>query len=345
MSGRETITLKLAESSRFGREGESVTLSLTPADVHDPTEMPTYFAGYKPDDYHGADVAPIVLVDYSEDYYRTAKSDNAFRRVNVKGSLQGAIPEVDPESELTRYKTTPRFIGSFVPAPTERQAGASLLKPRQAATRRCINVLSLDHEIDVWTKLVATASWSSSSFYETLTAGMQWNGGASSDPIGDIQDRMLASFQAGTDLWLDEQGWFDFFGNSKVKDAVQLWLGDGDKSRIVDSTAVKLPMLRNCTLHCAPARVVNETTLALGSILGDNCVLTCSPPGTPVDGETISTIKTFREKGIANVGYEVREYWVDGRGPEGGTMIVVYTYDTIVMTGPKCGGLIKDLHQ
>jgi hypothetical protein len=161
MSAPENLTFKLAEDSPFGRAGQVVTMAMLPSDVHDPTEMPTYFAGYKPPDYRGADAAPVVLVDYSEDYYRTADSDNAFRRVNVKGSLQGAVPEVDPTSALTKYKTSPRFIGSFVPAPTERQAGASLLKPRQAATRRCINALSLDHEIDVWAKLVATASWSS----------------------------------------------------------------------------------------------------------------------------------------------------------------------------------------
>ena len=49
MAAAEQITFRLAENVKgIGHKGELVSLSLTPQDVHDPTELPTYLAGYKP---------------------------------------------------------------------------------------------------------------------------------------------------------------------------------------------------------------------------------------------------------------------------------------------------------
>jgi hypothetical protein len=64
------------------------------------------------------------------------------------------------------------------------------------------------------------------------------------------------------------------------------------------------------------------------------------PIGEPVDGESIATFKTFRRRGPAGVGYTVREYFVNDRGPEGGTMVVVSMADISMVTANNAGGII-----
>jgi hypothetical protein len=69
-----------------------------------------------------------------------------------------------------------------------------------------------------------------------------------------------------------------------------------------------------------------------------------TPPGVPVDGEEIATTHTFRRRGASSVGFETREFRVEGRG-NGGTMVVANMADIAVVTGNNCGGLIVGAHQ
>lgn len=346
MPPNETITLTLAEDNDFGRAGQKITLALTPSDVHDPTEMPTYLAGYKPPGYRADEASKVVLVDHDEDKYRTFHSDDAFRAVNVKGAISGAIPEVDPKSSLAQYKVVDRFVGSFINAITEQNATG--YAPRQAGLRRCQRALQLDREIDTWALLSTLGNWNALN-RETLPAARQWNGGATSDPIKDIETRIVASAQRVTGIWLNEEVGFAFGRHPLVKDRLRQMLGDQGAQAILgglyksqeepfDFVIPGLP-----PFHVASAKVKNETTGAFDYVLGDDVILVVAPPGVPRDGEEIATSYTYRRSGGAGVGYETREFFVPGRGPKGGTMIVCSMADIAVMTGSNCGGLIKDV--
>lgn len=351
MSAAEQVTFRLAESVEgIGAKGQLVTLALTPADVHDPRELPTYLAGYKPFPYRADEISPVILTDNDEDKYRQFDEDDAFRAVVVKGSIQGAIPEVDPKTSLTPYKVVDRFVGSFISDITEQNATETLYRPRQAAMKRCQRAIQLDREVDVLGLLTTTGSWDTNNRV-TLAAGSNWNGGADSDPIGDIQARIIASAQPVTDIWMNQEVGFEFLKHPLVRDHMRQMLGDNSVgggvgmvadagSQMVDFTIPGFP-----TFHIVASKVKDETTGNIGYVLGDDVLLTTRPPGTPTDGEEIATSYTFRRRGNAGVGYETREFRVDGRGPKGGTMVVVSMADIAVITGSNVGGLIKDCIQ
>ena len=79
----------------------------------------------------------------------------------------------------------------------------------------------------------------------------------------------------------------------------------------------------------------------LGAILGSSFVVaTHSPPGIPEDGEEIATTYSFRRRGPSGVGFETREFFIENRGPLGGTMVVTSMADIAKMTSTIVGGLI-----
>ena len=345
----ETMEIILAENSHLGRQGQRVTLSLTPTDVHEDEELSTYLAGYKPNGFRADEASKVVLVDHDSDKYRSFSSDDAFRRVDVKGAIEGAVPEVDPQSSVTTYQVVDRFIGSFINDITEQNA-TKLYRPRQQAMKRCKWAVQLDREIDVWTLLAATGSWAAGA-QATIGAGFQWNGGGSADPIKDLTDRIEASAQQVTDIWMNQQVAFAFLRNASVRDQMRMLLGDAAPNASVaqvanaQATNVDFQIPGLPPIHVVAGKVKNESTSALDYILTDAVVLTTSPPGVPTDGEEIATSYSFRRRGGMGVGFETREFRVENRGPKGGTMIVVSMADIAKITGNNVGGLILNTIQ
>ena len=275
-----------ADAPELGaKAGQVITLALTPQDVHDPTELPTYLAGYKPFPYRADEFSKIVLVDHDEDKTRCFHSDDAFRRVNVKSSVQGPVNEVDTKSSLTSFRVVDRFIGAFISDITEQNATMAL-RPRQAAMRRCQRAIMLDREIDMWGLVSDYTKWTDSSYYTTLTAGQNWNAGTKSDPIQDLEARLIASAQPVTDICMNEQNAFSFLRHPLVKDRMRQMLGDnpagqsfakmGESGSLRDFQIPGLP-----PIHVIGAKVKNETTGALEYVLGDFIVCLCAPPGVP----------------------------------------------------------------
>jgi hypothetical protein len=343
----DQVTVKLAENSPIGREGESIRLALTPSDVHVPEELATYLAGYKPFGFRADEMSPIVPVDHSTDYYRTASDDDAFEPANVKTGIDGYVSEVSPRSSTTSYTVGYRVIGSFVNDIIAQNA-TGRYQPRQAAMKRCQNIMTLDREIDVITSLTTTTSFAATQ-RKALGAGFEWNDGASSNPIKDLQEREEASDQEVTEIWMSQQLANVFLRHPAVRDHLRMMLGDGSPdSRLAevnkqggattkrDFEIPGLPPIRISASRKRNATTgVKEFIWPIGTV-----VLVTNPPGIPVDGETIATAKTFRMRGSAGVGFETREYRVENRGPKGGTMVVCYQADVHVVTGPGCGGII-----
>lgn len=354
LSGNSLEAVKVALERAYAAAGHKVKLSLAPSDVHDPTEIPTYLAGYKQFTYRADELSPVILIEKDSDKYRTFSSDDTFRRVDVKnggGSLP--VPEVDPSSSLATYKVIERVIGSFVPDQTESNAGPNY-RPRFAASRRCRRAVDLDREIDVLTTLLATAgNWASSSQI-ALTAGQQWNGGSSSNPILDLQNMLESSVQQISGFWLNQQVANAFVRHPSVKDHFRMFNGDAVLGGAINqlgqvgksNARIDFSVPGIGDFHVAASKVKNEATGGVGFIL-PSVVLGVTVPdaGIPNDGEEIATTYTFRRKGPSGVGYETREFRVEGRGSLGGTMIVVSMADTAVMTATNAGAILTSVIQ
>lgn len=344
----ENFELTLAEDTPgLGRRGQRVSLALTPADVHSPEELSTYLAGYhSPGGFRADEASKVIPVDHDEDKYRTFSSADAFKRVVVKGSLQGAIPEVDPSSSLDTYKVVEQFVGSFVSAVTEQNA-TGLYKPRMAAGRRCMRAMQLSREYDVWDLLTTTGSWDASVVL-ALGATANWNGGSTADPIANIHELLEDSAQMITDLWMNYKVANTFLRHASVRDQMRQLLGDGAAGQSIigmNSAVAKNAMYDVIIPGLPPIHIVaakaQDASAVRQYILGSSFVVgTASPPGVPTDGEDVATSYTFRRKGPSGVSVNTREFVVENRGPLGGTMLVTSVADIPKMTGNIVGGLI-----
>jgi hypothetical protein len=350
---KERMSITLAADSPLGKAGQRVSLELTPADVHDPAEIPSYLAGYKNSALRADEMSKVVLVDNDEDKFRTFSQDDAFEPVRVKGALTGPIPEVDPRSSLDSYKVVDRYIGSFVPVITEMQRGNNYA-PRMAAARRCRNALMLDRELDVCGPsglLTTSGNWAAGQVH-TLAAGEQWNGGVDANPIVALQHAIEASAQPIAEIWMNQKLAHLFISNANVRDHMRQLLGDGNANNIavgVANMAATGAPIDFMIPGLPPIKVMSakykNSSGALTYIMPDYVVLLTTPPGVPSDGEEIATSYTFRRRGPSGVGIEAREFVVEGRGPHGGTMVVIAMADIAKMTGSNCGGLINGVIQ
>lgn len=336
----ENVELLLShDMPGIGSAGQRVTLALEPGDVHDPTELPTYLAGYKPFEYRADEISIPVLVDNDSDKYRTFDLDDAFRRIDVKGSTQSAVPEVDPKSTLATYKVVERFVGAFIPNQTSSQRG-NAYSPTFAAMRRARRAIELDRELDVFSLINTAANWATA---QQNTAATAWSVSATAVPITDMQAAILDSDQPVSAIWMNQRTAFEMLATAQVAAQMVQFFGDGNVEAIAAEALagrgpIRLPGLP--PIFISTSKVKNETSGVIDFVFTDVVNLITHTPGVPNDGEDIATTWTFRRRGPAGNGFSVREYHVDGRGPEGGTMVVVSMADIAVMTANNAGGII-----
>lgn len=358
--------ITLSENSPLGAEGTKVVLddrtgqvrdfatgkvvrqlALLPDDVHVPEEIPTFLATRRLPAFRADDVAPVIPVDHRNFKLRSESAEDAFIEINPEGSIQGSIPQVDPSTELTDHKTVEQYVGSYIPKATEDEETLGRWKVRQAAATKCQRVLSIWRERKVWTTLTTTANWDSG-VVTTIGAGSEWNDFANSDPIADLFAAVEDSGIPPTDVWMNRTVAGYFLRHPVVKEHLRMYIGDGALGRdiatvtnqgkidaMVDFVIPGLP-----TIHVVQAKSKQTAGGAWRLALDNHVVLTANSPG-----EDLATIKTFRVKGPAGVGYQTREWRVEDRGPEGGTMLVVHVSDIPVMVANDAGALIRDVVQ
>lgn len=347
----EKIELVLADNLEgYGKAGDRITLSLTPEDVHDPTEMPEYLAGYKPFGYRADEVSPIVSVDKDEDKYRSFDSDDAFRRVNVKGSTQGAVPEVDPKSKLESYKVIERYVGSFIPEQTQNQTGPTSYSPLMAAGRRCMRAIELDREVDSFDLISTPANWAAG---QTTVATAVWTDEVLGDPILDLQTADEKSDQIITAWWFNKVAANTFLRHPKVRDQMRQFFGDSQVTGIAnsvqqagrDGAAADFFIPGFAPFKVSGSKVKNESTDLLDFVMPSNVAVavTVPPGGAPTDGEEIATTYTFRRRGDSGTGIDMRQFTIENRGPKGGTMIVVSVADIPIITANNAGGIVTGI--
>lgn len=335
----------------LGRAGEIIQFALNPSDVHIAHEIDTFLAGFSPQGYRCDEAVPPVLVDKATDRYRTFNRNNIFRQVEVRTSRQAMITEVDIETELSTYLVDERALGAFIPRATENQATFDV---KAAHGVRIMEALMLDRELRIFGTsglLTTSGNWDSNNV-ATIGAGAEWNDEENSNPILDIQERIEASAQLVTGIFMNPTVAHAFLRSRRAREHMRQMLGDTPPNpAIVGAASIQqnvdfqipgLPPFRVCA-----AKVLNETTSLLEYILGDKVVLVSSPRngGLPLDGKSTMTAVSWRERGLSGNGITTRQFELQTRGLQGGTMMVTGHAEEEVMISNTCGGLIEDVIQ
>lgn len=327
--------------------GAQFQLSLAPGDTRITEEIDTFLAGFRAPGFRADEACPIVLADNDFDTFRLFGANNAFKQVNVLASKESDINEVDPESSTDTYRVIERALGAFVSATTESQASYNV---REASARRIRQALDLDREVRIFgaTGLLSSSTGWAAANVETIAGGSEWTV-VTIDPLLDIQQRILASAQPVTDIWMNEEAGFTFLRNPFVRDHMRQMLGDNaPPAPTADASGRRNQSVQDFMIpglppfHIVPGRVLNETTGVLDPILTDNVILTCNP-GIPTTGDDIITAVTWRRRGISGTGFTTREFELPKRGLESGMMMVSGHAEDPKFISNTCGGLIKNV--
>lgn len=343
-----TITMRDAQT------GQLVTMDLAPSDVHIPSALPMYAAGYKLQESIADQAAPVVVVPKASDKFFTWGQDNAFQRVeSLVTPPGGQIPEVSMTLSSTLFTTVEYTLGSFVATELEANADAPL-KPKMKAMNRILAAQRLEREIRTMTLLTTSANWDSS-VVTALAATFNWNGGSASDPIKDIDTIMENSRQPVTGMVMNRRVWNTFRRNSQVQKYIQY------KADVPGLPASSADLTKGNALLSLPKNIYvsdmkyKTSTGTYDYVWPDKVVFLHEIEGVPADGETIATAKTFRWSGGVNPdsvtpaaagdgmmfgGWLVREFYDPKRGGRAGSMLVTVVNDIEVLTGSVVGGLI-----
>lgn len=344
-----SVTLSSPEDiARFGGQ-KTVMLSLSPADVTTSQEIDSYLPGYVPFGGWRADeiANPNPLVDIEFGTFRRYGSNNVFRRRKAQTSRTAPVGEVDPETDLGNYQCLMYGFGSFIPASVE---GQSKYDVKLQAAELVKDQLTLDREVRLWSYLTTSGNWASGQV-KTLGAGFNWNGGVNSNPILDLQAAYRASFQPITAFYMGTEAGQAFINNDQVRDYVKLMNGQMPNAGMIAQGAQgQADFAREFTIPGLPpikiagAKVLNESTLLLDEIIGrTNVVGIVAPPGATPRFNSISTVKTFRTKGPSGTGYTSREYFVNNRGVDGGTMLVAGFTEDVKFVANTAGALLRSV--
>jgi hypothetical protein len=353
LSGAVNVRL-VSDVPGVGRTGDTIQLTLSPSDVTISEEMDSLIVGFKPIGMRADEVCPIHPVDLDIGKYREFGLNNAFRRVNVISSIQADIPEVDIDTLLRDYAVQERALGGFIPTVTQLNADAGNINwdIKAQLAKRIEAGLALDREVRVWTMLTDPNSWNAAN-RAIIAAGAEWNDADNANGIRDIMDRIEASAQQVTGIWLQPPVAHALILQKATLGYIRAMGGDaGALSRdIVDASASAANANIDFTIpglppfHVCASKVLNETSGALDYILDDTVVLVSQPPGSETTGEDIMTCKTFRRKGPSGTGYTSREFNLERRGLHGGTFLASGHAEVIKMISGVVGGIIRDTIQ
>jgi len=321
--GRQSIAVQLAaDVAGVGMRGQTLMLALQPQDVHVAEEIDTYLAGYAPAEFRADEAVPIISVPQLTDQFRTFTENNAFRVVNVLASTQSAINEVDPETILRTYLCVDRAIGGFIPNVTQHTA-TKAFDPRQALARRIRWALALEREVRIFGAtglLTTTGNWTAANV-RTIGGGLEWDT-ATGNPILDLLRADEASVMPITDWWMSPIDFNNFLLNANVREHMRQMLGDNAPSPDIAQRQNDIVIPGIAPIHKVSGKVLNETTGAIGYIMGETVVGTRTPPGGDKNPEDIQTAVTWRFNGPSGTGFITREFEVPGRGLHAGQMMV-----------------------
>lgn len=331
---------------RDGDDENLIKMDLGPSDVHIPSAMPDMATGYRPGMPIADLVCPVILAQKQvDDYFQFAKED-AFQRVQpVAGAGGGQVPEVSPRLSNAQYSTKERTLGGYVSTQLEANADAPL-KLLQATTKRIMNALILEREIRVQALLRNSANWNASNVVN-LGTGFQWDEGASSNPVRDLQLRIEASWGDVTGVVMSEKTWHAFIRNPVVR---------GYYAYKSNTAAVPTPQQMTAILELPPIYVSKmkyiNSSGALDYVWGPDVVLIRQPEEMPPStGDDVATAYTFRwnvqnpKEGVSSGGFVLRQFYNQFRGSMGGLQVIAVHHDAEQFTSGFVGGLIQNAFQ
>lgn len=347
---RGEVQFTLVEDTKFGKAGEVVRFSVTPAETSDQLkEIDTYLGGYSQTEAQMmADLlSPVVLVDQEKAKRRDFSLENAFQVVETRTGRQGGINEIKHLSETKDYETEEHALAAFIPWAAENEAVA-LYNVKVAHAETIADKLALARAVRVVKLLTDTNSWAPGN-RTTLGANYKWNTGAQKKPRLDLHTRIQASAQAVTHICMNPDVAFHFLADDDVRAYMRQMMGDeaidAESALATEGTGITVFRLIGFPpIYVFPVKRLPEGGGPLEYVLGDDVILLSQPGnGVPLDGRRIATSYTFRTRGRSGTGWTTNEYQPTGRGLEGGTMLESGYKETCFMASEFCGGLIKDV--
>jgi hypothetical protein len=354
-SAARELSVRLVEDvPGVGRAGESVLMAMSPSDVVNLEDMDSFMLHYTAPGCRADEACPIQLVGLDQGRFRIFGLNNVYKTVNVLSSIQADIAEVDPESTFAQYLVQERALGGFIPAVTQTNIDESSngFDLKAEVGRRIERSLALDRELRVFGPtgvLTLAANWAANN-KATLAGGAKWNDAVNADPIRDIGDRLEASAQPVTDIWLNPTVGHALLRAASVRSYFRTVQGDSPlAAQIADASNTQANMDFSIPglppFHIVAGKVLNETTGLLDFILDDTIVLTSNPPGGSAEGDVVMTAKTFRRKGPSGTGYTTREFALERRGLHGGVFLASGHAEVVQMIANNVGGAIYNAIQ
>jgi len=330
-----------------------VKLDLAPTDVHVPGLMPGYSAGYQLAEGVADVVSPVVMSAKEEDKLWTWNATSSFQRaIPTMGAAGGRVNEVQPAGGTASYNCIRYALGAFVPTEVTANQDAPI-DVNQKVTQRILEALKLEREIRVMTQATTTANFTSQQV-RTLSSGYQWNGGASSQPVTDLQTLEHTSAM-DISRWIMPLSTYDTFATNA---AVQKFVAYKQGVQAVPEASVAA-LLRVAPITIARMKYYGATGTLIyvwPDVASASYVVGVRTPPKmpPSDQRDIATMFTARWAGgtgnggegggprVSAVagGFMIRRFFEESRGSLGGQMVVVCHADAEVFTSSLVGGVI-----
>ncbi len=346
-SQREMLRERAQSVRKMGwQQGDLVTMDLGTADVHLPAALPNYAAGYRNAQPIADVYAPPILVDKPSNKYFTFDKYDAFQRATpTVGATSAQVNEVAPRVANATYTVVEYALGGFVGTQLEAAADAAL-RIKQATMTRIMNALVLERELRVAIKATTSGNWDST-VYTSLGAAAKWNGGVSSDPVKDLQDKMETSWGDCSGIIMSEKVFHSFQRNANV---LKYYSYKGNTPALPNAKEVAA-ILELPPIYVGRMKYLNASSV-LDYVWGSSVVLFRMPAQMPpTSQDDISSAATFRwngngvSDGQASNGMIVREFFLQDRGSAGGAKLVLLHQDAEVQTSAFVGGLIAGAYQ
>lgn len=343
---RSVIALSMANE-----EQRAQMLDIGVGDVHIPSAMPNFITGYS----NGAPVAdvysPPVIVSKQSDYYYQYSHKDAFERAIPNIAAAGAgVQEISPRFGNSLYKTITRAYGGFIPTEVEANQDAPL-RLKQGLLDRIMNVSALEREIRVASMARTSGNWNSAT---TILATYQWNGGANSDPVKDINTAVENSLGDPTGMILSQRLWNSMRRNPAVR---SYYTYSGSAPGMI-STAQMKSLLEIPTVYVAGMKYLDSSGTVAFPWGNDAVIFKTASQIPPMDTREVASSYTFRwaGQGMTSVqdvdpalspsrGFIVRQFFNPYRGPGGGIQIVLMCSDAERQTSAYIGNLLVNAQQ
>lgn len=346
---REEARSVIALSSA-NEEQRAQMLDIGVGDVHIPSALPNFITGYS----NGTPVAdiysPAVVVAKQSDYYYQYDKKDAFERaIPTIGAAGAGVQRVQPRFGSTQFKTLSRAYGGFIPTEVEANQDAPL-RIKQGTIDRIMNVAALERELRVATLARTSGNWGSAT---TIPSTYQWNGGANSDPVKDINTAIEASYGKPNGLILSERTWNAMRRNPAVR-SYYTYSGSAP-GMITEQQMVSL--LQIPTVYVADMKYIDGAG-ALQYVWGNDVVIFRKASQVPpMDTRETASSYTFRWVGPGmstpdvdaalspSRGFVVRQFFNQYEGPLGGIQLVVFHSDAERQTSAYIGNLLISAYQ